>query len=189
MSKVNVPDEMLDAFMGKLLEELPESDSRIKALRQSWRKELNAVVQWLDAELEKMIEANPYDKDMYGRSESLSGYDRRFGHNRAIGMVRSMFLIPEPNPLKVEVPKAGTYHIDEQGKATECIKGEPKKDYSVTDGGWFTHSPQKEKSVAEEVNNLLFRSDVAENNRTMTANERIAEAFRRGFNKGSKHEI
>ena len=45
--KYVVPEGMLDAFMGALLEGVPGGETKIYTLRESWRKELTAALRWL----------------------------------------------------------------------------------------------------------------------------------------------
>jgi hypothetical protein len=61
---------------------------------------LKAFIRWQDDELAKMIKGDPYLNDQPYRSESLNENDVRTGFNKAIRMVRRIYLAPEP-----EVPE------------------------------------------------------------------------------------
>jgi hypothetical protein len=96
---------------------------------------------------------------------------------------KRMFLAPEPvedwtDRLLVQFPSGRTPTHDELDKLWNNI--------FRAGHGWVPPEQRAEVKIKEEIEDLLFRSDVDEKGRTMSGNERIKEAYCRGKKAGEK---
>lgn len=137
--------------------------------------------------LAKALSDNPIvptdeDVDSVAKTVDTSKGSRNTTREFMVKWQSRMFIAPDPKDLTVTVPKAGTYHIDEDGKVTAYTQCEE-------DGAKVWRSPDNQ--VPEEAKDLLvgFQNPPFPEGRYRAINldlveSRIIEAYRRGKKAG-----
>lgn len=202
MSKINVPDEMLDAAINELgsknfgntLHVSLSGDLRWPGMEPI----LNQSLRWLVENGHTLLN-DVQLKEISDEWESDKAHNGKHFYRWVIReSLRRMFLAPEEKSVPdgtVEYLTGTTRPVaiwwQNSRWPIQTITSENSDHKCPVDGALGSHKSlwgdlMPGYSESEEIKNLLFRPDVAEKDRTMTANERITEAFRRGFNKGAK---
>jgi len=173
MSKIKVPEGMVDAAIEALR---VKWGYRVYVTMESHRDNaetsIRAALQWLSknpivpTEEQILLEAKatrPVDVSMY--IQWIAWWQRH------------CFLTPEPigewtDKFLAQFPSGYTPTHDELDKLWNNI--------FRAGHGWVPPEQRSEIKAKQEVEDLLFRADVEEKSRTMSGNERIKEAYRRG---------
>lgn len=170
MNKIKVPERMLQAVY---LDTCPCS-----VKYKEMEKYLESALRWLS---ENSI--IPTEEQILAEAKATRLVDAAM-HVQWIGWwQRRMFLAPEPvedyaDRLLKNVQHGYTPTHEELDKLWDCL--------FRTGHGWTPPEERKRAEEIKDIGDLMFHRPVTESGFTMTGNERIAEAYRRGQKAGSK---